>query len=125
MGATVLLFFFCVFSRYFFFAKDLHFLQILDALVFLTAAQTTSVEFKLILFIRRCSAACPFSLIMLLIPATVISLFLAENQMAMQILMLRHKVNAVICVMGKCIFSFALHYKTVGISVTSNNTFCQ
>jgi hypothetical protein len=49
--------------------------------------ETNSVKFKLVLFRIRCSATCPFSLTISLIPAMAMTApFLAENQMTEQML---------------------------------------
>jgi hypothetical protein len=90
------------------------------ATLFLMSPQTNSTGFKSRWYGGRCSASRPFSLILSLVAATtVIPPFLAEKQMTMQTLVFQaqNKCSCFCC--GKvCISSFALRYKSVGISVT-------
>jgi hypothetical protein len=77
--------FFCVFLKYFF-AKICISLKFVDAVLFLIFPRTNSIEFKSVMFGEKCSATCPFSLIISSLSAVVTPLFLAENQMTMQTL---------------------------------------
>jgi hypothetical protein len=81
------------------------------------------VGFKSVLLRGRCSATCPFSLIIMSIPAVATPPFLAENQMTMETLCFKHKTKLLL--LWRSVQLFSLHcYESVEISVTSNIMFC-